>query len=78
MRYLTLAIVLLAGCATPEQRADYLMEKFGPFCDKMGYERNTDAWRGCVTQQAANRRPVTLPAKTSQTCTTTGATTTCY
>ena len=55
MRYLFLGFVLLAGCATPEQRAEQALVQFGPYCDKIGYQRDTDQWRNCITQQAAER-----------------------
>jgi hypothetical protein len=40
--------MLLAGCISPEQRAEKQMNINGPYCDKMGYQRDTDAWRDCV------------------------------
>ncbi|RJG06861.1 hypothetical protein D3870_13395 [Noviherbaspirillum cavernae] len=46
---------LLAACTTPEQRAqymakeaDYMMQVYGPACDKLGYARDTDRWRDCI------------------------------
>ena len=47
MRYLVL-LLMLAGCATPEQRAMQAMAEFGPYCQKLGYQRDTDAWRHCI------------------------------
>jgi hypothetical protein len=51
------ALVLLAGCATPEQRAmahqaqmDRTMQEFGPACSRLGYQSGTDQWRNCVLQ----------------------------
>jgi len=49
MRYLLIA-VLLAGCATPEQRADKMVARYGPICDRLGYNRTSDAWRDCVVK----------------------------
>lgn len=44
-------IVLLAGCATPEQRGAYIAEHiertFGPTCKAMGYQPETDKYREC-------------------------------
>lgn len=55
MRYLLLAL-LLASCATPEERAERDIAAHAPYCDKMGYQRDTDAWRSCIQQAAADRR----------------------
>ena len=48
MRYLLILAVLLAGCATPEQRAEKDMARFGPYCEKMGYESQTEIGRAHV------------------------------
>lgn len=54
MRYL-FVLILLAGCArqplTPEQQAELIVTNFGPVCDKIGFQRDTDPWRNCVLQQ---------------------------
>ena len=43
------AVVLsLTACATPEQWAGEVMAAYGPYCDKLGYQRDTDAWRQCI------------------------------
>lgn len=55
MRYLVL-VLLLAGCASPQERADRAIARHGPYCDQMGFQRNTDAWRNCVATQDANAR----------------------
>lgn len=47
MRYVLIAL-LLAGCATPEQRAANAIARFGPYCEKLGYQTNTDSWRSCI------------------------------
>lgn len=55
MRYLVV-LLLLAGCATPQQRAERMIAKYGPMCETIGYEQYTEGWRNCVLQQdAANR-----------------------
>jgi hypothetical protein len=41
-------LLFLSGCATPEQWAGEVMAAYGPYCDKLGYQRDTDAWRQCV------------------------------
>jgi hypothetical protein len=54
---LLVASVMLAGCATPEQRAaamqaemDRMMRVYGPACAKLGFAANTDPWRNCMLQ----------------------------
>ena len=47
MRYLCL-LVLLAGCATPAERAADVIAAFGPYCESLGYTKNTDPWRQCI------------------------------
>ena len=51
---LMLAVVLV-GCTTTEQEAqymvnqvDYMVQVYGPACDKLGYQKNTDRWRDCI------------------------------
>ena len=51
--------LLLAACATPAQRAaymerevDYMIQVYGPGCEKLGFKRDTDAWRDCVLRLA--------------------------
>jgi hypothetical protein len=50
-------IGLLAGCATPEQQAAHAQQEmertmaiYGPACERLGYQANTDQWRNCVMQ----------------------------
>ena len=61
MRTLTLlpAVVLLAACSTPQERAarlqaemEQLMAVYGPACARLGYQANTDDWRDCILQLA--------------------------
>lgn len=52
MRYL-FVLLLLAGCATPEQRADRMIGKFGPMCERLGYTPATDRFRDCIVQMHA-------------------------
>ena len=46
----SLAVILMAaGCAaTPEEYASQVIAAYGPYCDKLGYQSNTDAWRMCI------------------------------
>lgn len=83
MRYLIL-VVLLAGCMTPEYRAERAIARHGPYCEKLGFQPNTDQWRGCILQadqasnaagQAASQSILQNRAKT---CSTIGGRTTCY
>lgn len=48
MKYMLLVVVLVAGCATPEQWAQQVIAEFGPYCEKLGYKKDTDAWRQCI------------------------------
>ena len=70
MKYLV--VLLLAGCAlTPEERADRAMQKYAPYCERLGYERGTAVFAGCVeNQELAARRRGTV-------CNTFGNTTVC-
>lgn len=61
----TLSILLLtavaAGCATtPAERAAQaerevaqMIQIYGPACTRLGYRQESDAWRDCVLQLAA-------------------------
>lgn len=51
------ALLVLAGCTTPQQQAarmqvemDRMMQVYGPACSKLGYPASSDQWRGCVLQ----------------------------
>lgn len=48
MRYLTVLAILIAGCATPQERAQRLIATHAPFCDALGYQRSSEEWRRCV------------------------------
>jgi hypothetical protein len=56
MRHLTLMLaVLLAACATPQERArqkqaemEQMMVIYGPACGRLGYPVNSDQWRSCI------------------------------
>lgn len=58
-RYILLAVLALAGCATPQERAARVqadMERdmmlYGPACLKLGYTAGSDPWRACILQLA--------------------------
>ncbi len=53
MRLLAIFCILaLAGCATPEQRAEeiaaYITENYSQACAKLGYQSGTDGHRNCM------------------------------
>ena len=50
MRYV-LVVLMLAGCATAENR----IAQYGPFCEGLGYRLDTDQWRNCIQTEHANR-----------------------
>lgn len=55
MRYVLIAVVLLSGCtAMAEFRAENAIARFGPYCDRLGYQRDTDQWRACVQAESGN------------------------
>ena len=62
MRILMLPVVaaLLAGCATPAERAaqmqrevDEMITVYGPACEKLGYKADSDPWRDCILRLSA-------------------------
>lgn len=52
-------VFLLAGCASnpaaEQARAtklmEYKMQVYGPACEKLGFEKNTDKWRECIQRE---------------------------
>ena len=61
MRALAVSLLMLfiAGCATPEQRAaqverevEELIRVYGPGCEKLGFKGDSDQWRDCVLRLA--------------------------
>lgn len=71
---LLVGALALVGCATatPAERAaraqaemQQLITIYGPACDKLGFQKDTDNWRDCVLQLATrddvrySRRPTT-------------------
>ena len=44
--------VFLLGCAaSPEQQAKRTLTQYGPYCEKMGYKKDTDSWRDCAVKR---------------------------
>ena len=70
MRSAALAVLLLAGCISPEQiaRNNYAAqqqeesartayrERLMSSCESIGYQRNTDQWRQCIMQLHAQNQ----------------------
>jgi len=57
MRIIALVcIVALTGCVTAEQQAESDITEYSPYCEKLGYEKNTDKWRDCIQTQATSYR----------------------
>ena len=65
-----LMLSLLAGCMTQEQKTaraqqqvTEMVQTYGPACEKLGYQRDTDQWRSCIlsldTKENTDRYPVT-------------------
>lgn len=51
------ALVLLGGCANlspaersaaMQQEVEEMIQVYGPACEKLGYQADTDAWRECI------------------------------
>ncbi len=56
-----LAVLAVAGCATPAERAarmqsevDDMITVYGPACERLGYANGSDAWRNCVLRLNTN------------------------
>lgn len=67
---------LLTGCATTAERAtqmkaeiDDMVAIFGPACEKLGFQNDTDPWRNCVLGLSAQRnRDLYLQAPRMSSC----------
>lgn len=40
--------VALAGCSTPQQRAQQAISEYGPACETLGAQKGTEEWRNCI------------------------------
>lgn len=82
MRY-ALIFLLLAGCATPEEKADRAIANYSPYCEKLGYARDSDTWRQCIQTQVSDKRAAASRASAAalqsrpRTCQTVGNTVSC-
>ena len=52
MRYLWL-LLILTGCVTQAERAADVLAAYGPYCESLGYTKDTDAFRQCVQTEDA-------------------------
>jgi hypothetical protein len=44
---------MLAGCATPQERAAKAIKRHGPYCEALGLAPGKPAFAGCVQQEVA-------------------------
>lgn len=57
--YISALLTLLAGCATDPasqqkyalQQMEYKLQVYGPACEKLGFEKDTDGWRTCIQRE---------------------------
>lgn len=54
MRYLLL--ILLAGCATPQEKADRIIARHSPYCESLGFTKGSDRWGQCIMAEENSRR----------------------
>jgi hypothetical protein len=60
-KFCLLAVVaLVAGCASPQDRAATVVSRFGPYCEGLGYTKGTDPWRSCLTSEQARMTAIAL------------------
>ncbi len=85
MRTVTIILALsLAACATPEERAEAMIARYGPFCQKLGFTQGSESFAGCIMQQAnsdsanAMRLYGTIQQSRPRTCQAIGNTVQCY
>lgn len=57
MRQLALIALLLTGCAGPAKQAEQEMAAFGPYCERLGLQKGTEAFALCVQNQARRMNP---------------------
>jgi hypothetical protein len=57
---LMLLSAIVAGCATTAERSaqlerevDQMIQYYGPACEKLGYQSNSDPWRDCILRLSA-------------------------
>lgn len=77
-----LVLVALTGC-TAAQRAEHQIGTYAPYCERLGYQPDTDPWRGCIQAQAesavATSRAISAATiQKRQTCRVVGNMAQCY
>lgn len=48
-------MLVLAACATPQDKAAAVIARHAPYCEGLGFTRNTDAWRQCIIDRERAR-----------------------
>ncbi|MBW8365810.1 MAG: hypothetical protein K0M39_14775 [Rhizobium sp.] len=51
---IAVAAIVLAGCATPQEKAAKSLERQGPYCTALGFKEGTTEWRDCVVNRQAS------------------------
>lgn len=57
MRYFLIAI-LLSGCSASEiavRQTERSIDVYGPACDRLGYQPQSDGWRDCIVKLSTRR-----------------------
>jgi hypothetical protein len=55
VRFLRLVLpILLAACATPQDRAAQAEKDYGALCEKRGHAQGSEQWRACVQTEDMN------------------------
>lgn len=49
-RLILVAFLAMAGCSA-EQKAQTAIARSGPFCETLGFTKNTDGWRECIQRR---------------------------
>jgi hypothetical protein len=57
--FILASMALLAGCATDPaaqqkyalEQMEYKLQVYGPACEKLGFEKDTDEWRTCIQRE---------------------------
>jgi len=59
---LCVGLAVLGGCMTTAERSaqmqaevDEMLAVYGPACEKLGFQANTDPWRNCVLGLSAQK-----------------------
>lgn len=62
--FIMISIMMVVGCTTVSERTaqaehdmDVSLLIYGPACEKLGYQKDSDSWRGCVLRLDAKRGP---------------------